>query len=512
MRFFKYLLIATVLFMTQAVMAQDPPIQNWHGKYKLIPDPDYPGAVLVQVVPDEDGYGRLLASSVIYIVTDHGAGHWTTENIFGSWNHNLLDAQGHGDPGTIACGDLNELKLSTPTNHIPAYEGVPIDLFRMIPEHLDEDCPWGAGIRFAENLDVSESPDGYTSDPLCPAWNSFSNGLSTGSANNMLTGFLNGADNPLVCHEIEAKDDNYGIVDPSGTLTPDIFDNDTLNGDPFDPSDVILTIDPNDLPAGVTVDSNGNVILDNVAPGEYTIPYKICSAEVPFSCDNAVITFEVLRICTNPSTGTMLADSHVGITTKPSQTVSSKELSWPESIPNGYLVLDAKNLGFVITHMTTAQRDALTPVPGMLIYNIDVDCVQMYRGENTEVYTNRSGWACLEQGCYQGEAVPSILANDDEYEFPENTNSNGNVLINDVGNNLSVVSYTFTKDDGTIGEGVLGDNTFIYDDNGNEARINLKTDGSFTFRGYDPGIYHITYTVKNGDNETDSAVVTFTVQ
>lgn len=68
------------------------------------------------------------------------------------------------------------------------------------------------------------------------------------------------------------------------------------------------------------------------------------------------------------------------------------------------MALDAYNKGMVITHMTTAQRDQLVPVKGMLIYNTDEKCVQLYRGPATGVgqpliEPSRTGWNCLERGC-----------------------------------------------------------------------------------------------------------------
>jgi uncharacterized repeat protein (TIGR01451 family) len=100
--------------------------------------------------------------------------------------------------------------------------------------------------------------------------------------------------------------------------------------------------------------------------------------------------------CTKPgATGTPERFGRVGVLTKSELTVAN----WPKSVPNGYLVIDSANKGLVITHMTTAQRDALIPVKGMLIYNTDLKCVQLYRGQTPGVDNPRQGWNCIERGC-----------------------------------------------------------------------------------------------------------------
>jgi|GEM_PF-2353835 len=99
--------------------------------------------------------------------------------------------------------------------------------------------------------------------------------------------------------------------------------------------------------------------------------------------------------CVKPGAiGTPNGSSSVGILTK---TLSSNE--WPKNVPNGYLVLDSAEKGMVIPHMTTAQRDALTPLDGMLIYNTDEECVQLYRGTTPGIDDSRTGWNCIQRAC-----------------------------------------------------------------------------------------------------------------
>ncbi|MDR2234728.1 MAG: DUF11 domain-containing protein [Chryseobacterium sp.] len=100
--------------------------------------------------------------------------------------------------------------------------------------------------------------------------------------------------------------------------------------------------------------------------------------------------------CIKPgATGTPDSYAKVGILTKPSITVAN----WPKNVPNGQLVLDSAGKGLVITHMTTAQRDAMVAVEGMIIYNTDLKCVQLYRGTAPGADTSRTGWNCIKRGC-----------------------------------------------------------------------------------------------------------------
>lgn len=109
--------------------------------------------------------------------------------------------------------------------------------------------------------------------------------------------------------------------------------------------------------------------------------------------------FALLNQCTSFScfkpgiSGTPLP-TKVGILTK-----ASPNSGWPQNVPNGHIVLDSAEKGMVITHMTTAQRNALVPVEGMIIYNTDLNCVQLYRGTAPQTDAGRTGWNCIQSGC-----------------------------------------------------------------------------------------------------------------
>ncbi|MGC4041409.1 MAG: gliding motility-associated C-terminal domain-containing protein [Flavobacterium sp.] len=70
-----------------------------------------------------------------------------------------------------------------------------------------------------------------------------------------------------------------------------IFDNDTLNGAPVNPSDVTLTSTPN---GPLTVNPNGTVsVAPNTPAGTYTVDYTICEILNPSNCDTTTVTITV---------------------------------------------------------------------------------------------------------------------------------------------------------------------------------------------------------------------------
>ncbi|PDS22947.1 hypothetical protein B0A77_12045, partial [Flavobacterium branchiophilum] len=113
-------------------------------------------------------------------------------------------------------------------------------------------------------------------------------------------------------------------------------------------------------------------------------PESDCGSANKVYSNELAVTY--CSFCTkNPVTGTPDLIGQVGLTTQ------TKQDNWPESVPNAFLALESSDKGFVITRITTAQRDALaTPVEGMLIYNTTLNCIQLYNG---------TIWNCIERSC-----------------------------------------------------------------------------------------------------------------
>jgi|GEM_PF-1458080 len=144
----------------------------------------------------------------------------------------------------------------------------------------------------------------------------------------------------------------------------------------------------------LAINNAGNVFRFNLVTGRATQVGTIDG--IPGAYDAASCLADwILDACTQPGTAGTALTSSVGITTKGNPTVSD----WPQSVPNGYLVLDSENKGMVITHMTTAQINALTPVEGMLVYDTTAGCVKLYRGTNPGVNPTVTGWVCIERIC-----------------------------------------------------------------------------------------------------------------
>jgi len=62
---------------------------------------------------------------------------------------------------------------------------------------------------------------------------------------------------------------------------------------------------------------------------------------------------------------------------------------WPANVPNGHVVIESKNKGFVITRVSSSTAIS-NPVEGMLIYDITAGCVKLYNGTT---------WNCLAKDC-----------------------------------------------------------------------------------------------------------------
>lgn len=110
------------------------------------------------------------------------------------------------------------------------------------------------------------------------------------------------------------------------------------------------------------------------------------------SCGNApTIIDDMDGYCTKlGATGTPDGFTKFGIT------IQQKNNTWPENVPNGFVAMEAKDKGFVITrvqHVSQAPQpgDAISnPKEGMLLYDIQDKCVKLYNG--TE-------WKCVVRSC-----------------------------------------------------------------------------------------------------------------
>ncbi|WP_369769702.1 gliding motility-associated C-terminal domain-containing protein [Flavobacterium sp. WC2416] len=152
----------------------------------------------------------------------------------------------------------------------------------------------------------------------------------------------------VVAAPIDAVSDIGGPINgATGGTVPSVLTNDTLNGVPVNPSDVVLTSTPN---GPLTVNADGTVsIAPNTPAGDYTVPYTICEVLNPTNCDTATVTVHVVAAPIdavsdnggpiNGATGgtvqsVLTNDTLNGVPVKPSDVVLT-------STPNGPLTVNA---------------------------------------------------------------------------------------------------------------------------------------------------------------------------
>lgn len=98
---------------------------------------------------------------------------------------------------------------------------------------------------------------------------------------------------------IDAVDDNAGTIVGVNQITPNVinvFNNDTLNGLPINPDEVILTtVTSNPY---LQMNSDGSIdVLADAPPGTQTMTYQICEKLNDTNCDTATVTTTI--ICSN---------------------------------------------------------------------------------------------------------------------------------------------------------------------------------------------------------------------
>ncbi|MFC3978314.1 right-handed parallel beta-helix repeat-containing protein, partial [Belliella kenyensis] len=104
-----------------------------------------------------------------------------------------------------------------------------------------------------------------------------------------------------VVRDIEANDDNYGPISGiDGGTTPSVLENDVLNGEPVNLSDVVLSVISSN-PA-LTLNPDGTItIAPGTSSGTYTLVYQICDRLDPPLCSTATATITVYELaCPEP--------------------------------------------------------------------------------------------------------------------------------------------------------------------------------------------------------------------
>ena len=143
-------------------------------------------------------------------------------------------------------------------------------------------------------------------------------------------------------------------------------------------------------PAGTVIATTRTHTIANYTAannGTYvgTISWGSCVVRyVNLTLNSTLCGGPIENVCTKPGDFTV-----AGIPTKVGITVRQKQANWPANIPNGFVALESKEKGFVITRVQNSTS-ILDPKEGMIIYDIDAKCVKLYNG---------TIWKCIVQSC-----------------------------------------------------------------------------------------------------------------
>ncbi len=191
-----------------------------------------------------------------------------------------------------------------------------------------------------------------------------------------------------ICYTLVLNPDSYSGSTGTAFTTASILVNDLLDA----ATPVIgatagqVTISQSGVwPSGITLNtSTGAVTVANtVLGGIYIVNYQVCiNGTSPSSCQTQTIT---ITICGKLPVGG-LPDSY---TKTGVSDMAGFANAWPGNVPNGFIAIESKNKGFVITRVSSSSAIA-TPVEGMLIYDIAAACVKLYNGTT---------WNCLQRNC-----------------------------------------------------------------------------------------------------------------
>lgn len=99
-----------------------------------------------------------------------------------------------------------------------------------------------------------------------------------------------------VLNIVAAEDDAFTTPVPrTGGTVGNVLDNDTINGQPIDPTTVTVTV-TDDAGTGATIGADGTLTAPaGIAAGSYTVTYEVCEVDDVDSCSTATATFTVLQ-------------------------------------------------------------------------------------------------------------------------------------------------------------------------------------------------------------------------
>lgn len=300
----------------------------------------------------------------------------------------------------------------------------------------------------------------------------------------------------VVAAAIDAVDDTFPSIDGgTGGMTPSVLINDTLGGQPLNPSDVTLT--PGGSPSpGLTMNPDGAIAAAPGTPaGTYIYPYQICEALNPTNCDsaNAIVVIGTAPIVAND-------DTYPGISGATGSANAGN--AYTNDMLSGQPIMD-------VSLITGAVTTPATPVNGGPVPALDpaTGVVSVPAGTPAGAYTityriceRLNAGNCDTANITVTVLAPVIDAMDDMPE-PIGTGAGGvapSVLVNDTLDGGPVSTVTVTLVPGTRPH----------------AGLTMNPDGTITVApGTPPGPYRYPYTICDKVNPThcDTAVATVMV-
>ncbi len=300
----------------------------------------------------------------------------------------------------------------------------------------------------------------------------------------------------VIAATIDAVDDSSPSINGStGGTTPSVLINDTLNGQPVNPSDVTLTPGTSPNP-GLTMNPDGTITVAPGTPaGTYTYPYQICEVLNPANCDsaNATVVVGAAPIVAND-------DTYSGINGATGNANAGN--AYTNDTLNGQPITDVSLITGTVTTPATPINGG--PVPAL---DTVTGVVSVSPG------TPAGAYAITYQICERLNATncdtaiitvtvvaPVINALDDTPE-PISTGAGGvtpSVLVNDTLNGSPVASIAVTLVPGARPH----------------PGLTMNPDGTITVAPGTPmGTYTYPYTICDRVNPTncDTAVATLTV-
>ncbi|RZK60687.1 MAG: hypothetical protein EOO91_00470 [Pedobacter sp.] len=218
-------------------------------------------------------------------------------------------------------------------------------------------------------------------------------GAADGGNNNVGQGVGNSIDKNLKdgsCYTLVLNPDNYSGNSGTAFTTGNILVNDLLNT--IVPvigtmAGQVVVSQSGTWPAGITLNTTtgGVDIASTVNGGVYVVNYQVCvNGTSPGLCQTQTIT---ITLCGKfPLVGTPDSYTKTGISD-----MAGFANGWPGNVPNGFVAIESKNKGFVITRVkSVTDIPTADLVEGMLVYDISAACIKLYNG---------TVWKCLAKDC-----------------------------------------------------------------------------------------------------------------